>query len=485
MIGKNTLEIGAEDFVLGMTTSPDTQDGGFSNESTQINIQVAPGVLHSGGQIANRYEYFNGDIIATCGDAKNSGIGNDKIFVSDTAYFYTYDGTTTTQRQTGVKTYIGATTDIIQYKTDTFCTSDQNIARLIQTNLSQPDANWESWWTITQGKTALLQGFRHPMVIFEDSLWIADGRYLHKWDGTTATHGFLTLSSEQSIVSLCVDPSSGKMLIGTNEAWNAASTKPAISKVLTFNGYSNKPDRAVIVDDMVTAMYPLGGIVYMCYGNKLGYWVSTGIAYLRTLKYVTYDADYLVYKHQITNIGNTLYVADTTYILAYGEVLPGKKVFYYTANPTHYIQGGYISALCFLRGISAASTRELGIFGRNSSSTYLLAQTINSTTTLTNGAFYSKRYKFQRPIQIRGLYVEYGGGVANNLTPGACYFVDTKTGGDVSIGSLLNDTGVTAYDIYTKHNGNKKVRTLQFKYTFNGNSMPGIKRFIIDYDVVE
>lgn len=491
MIGKNVIEIGATEFAQGMSAGNDSLDGGFSPQSITINPQTVPGVLLSGSAATDRSgsgSLINGVPIASCGDSLFGSVGNDKFLVTDTGRFYSYSGTTITLRQTGAgaKTYSNANTDMVAFRGDTFTTSETDIARLIQSNLTTPDANWESWWTVTQsavsGGTSLNTGYRHPMVVFENALWFADGNLLHKWDGTTATKSFLTLSVEQAITALAVDPSTGKMLISINEGYNASSTKPYISKVLLFNGYSNKPDRAVVVDGMVTAIYPLGGVVYMCYGNSFGYWTGTGIQWLRNFKNVTNSTDLLVYKHRITSIGNTLYMVDGTYILAYGEVIPGKKVFYY-AFELSYLGVSTIYAICHLRGIASTTTQELGIFCKVSTTAYIYTVIPNATSSLTNGTFYSKRYKFQRPIQIRGIYTEYYTGVANAASAGTASILDVPGNTTINIAVMTNGTGNTAYDSYNKWNGVNKLRTLQLIFAFGATT--GIKRFVIDYDYVE
>lgn len=482
------IEIDFKNFTEGMTTSPDTQDGGFSSETYNISIMGDVGVLRSSNVLTTRLTstsgYFNGNVIATSGDARISAVGNDKVFITDTGRFYTYKSNVSTLRQTsgGSKTYTAATTDIIQFRGDTFCTSQTDIARLIQSDLTQPNADWESWWTVTQAKTALVSVYRHPMVIFENSLWIADGKFLHKWDGTTSTHGFLTLSDEQSIISLAVDPSTGKMLIGINESLNASNTVPAVSKVLLYNGFSNKPDRAIIVDDMVTAMYPLGGTVYMFYGQRMGYWTGTGIQFLRKLRGVTLDANYLIYKHKVTSIANTLYVGEGTYVLAFGEVQPGKKMFYYPQRASG-------AALGFFSAIGYVGNNQLGLFYDDNTNKNLVTFDVTYNTAANNGTnispitFRSLKYKFPRPIRLLGIYVEYADGVTNGTTPGTISIIDDNLN-SFSFGSLLNSSGATVYQQYlNKTVLNQKMR--KFQLVYSADHAVGILRFLVEWEYAE
>jgi hypothetical protein len=279
MIGKNVLEISAKDFLNGMTSSPETDDGGFSPETNHVNItssQTALGILYPAGFKTDQ-SIADGQYIASCSDP-DSGVGISKYLLTSSGKFYSVSSSfTATLRQTtaGAVTYQSITSDMVVYRNGLYATSTTNITLGTGANLTAID---EDWWTTVAPKSgggfpsALSTGVPHPVLVYEDNLYIGDGQKLHRWDGANnvATEGYLTLNTGLVIQALSIDPGTGKMLISATEGANASGTIPRQTKIYVYDGTSNKPSRAVIVDDIVTSMYPLGGVVYMCYGQNLG-----------------------------------------------------------------------------------------------------------------------------------------------------------------------------------------------------------------------
>jgi len=61
------------------------------------------------------------------------------------------------------------------------------------------------------------------------------------------------------------------MLISIVEQLNLSGTVNSLARVGYYNGFSNKLSKVVFVDEMVLAFYPVGGTVYITYGQKLGF----------------------------------------------------------------------------------------------------------------------------------------------------------------------------------------------------------------------
>jgi len=482
MIGKYTLEIGWKEFLDGMTSSPETEDGGFSPQSSGLNIissATHTGILYAPADLTDKTGSLNGFIVATCEDSNNSG-AKQKVLVTDTGYVYYADSAnalTNVQNDAG-RTYAYANTDIISYKGKVYVTSQTNVM-LLSTTTTFLDTKDATWWTGTKSNTSLDSAQRHPMIVYEDILWIADGNKLHKWDDSIDTEGFLTLPSDQSIVSLGIDPSTGLLLIGVSLGQNASDTIPKGNKILHWDGYSTKVRKATPVDDLVTAFYQLGGTVYVCYGKNFGYWTGSGINFLRRFKRVINDTSYLVYKHKITNIGNKLYIADGFDILAFGETLGGNKRFWLAYQNNSESQN-YLRYSIFNMG-----NNYLGI-GYGASSTAKFA--VYDTTARTTGSynFYSKKYKFPRPVYVREFHIEYYDSVASSATSGVATLYDQNLTA-IATPVLTNDSTSATYEITRPVNSSKKIRTLQLYYTNSASSsvIAGIRRFVITYDVVE
>jgi hypothetical protein len=481
MTGKYTIEIGTKEFLEGMTSSPETEDGGFSPQSSGLNIisnATRAGVLYAPADLTDKTGSLNGFIIASCEDSTTSSAKN-KYLITSTGYVYYVDSSynlTNVQNDAG-RTYAYANTDIVSFKGAVYATSQTDIMLLSGGSaLPTKDA---TWWTVTKSKSSLDSAQRHPMLVYEDILWIADGNALHKWDGTTATSSFLTLTSDQSIVALGVDPSTGLMMISVSLGQNASNTLPKGNKILLWDGFSTKVRRAIPIDSLATAFYQLGGTVFVCYGRNFGYWTGSGINFLRRFKRVTNTADLLVYKSKITNIGPVLYIADGFDIMAFGETLSGQKRFW-LAYQVNTESQSYLRYAIFALGdnnlgigYGASSTASFGVF---------------DVTAVTAGGFnfYSRKYKFPRPIYIREIHIEYLDAVATTATTGTITFYDQNLTA-IATPSLTNDSSSSTYEITRPLNNKNKIRTLQMLYTNSGytSTVAGIRRFVISYDVAE
>jgi len=482
MIGKNVIEIGPKDFLNGMTSSPETDDGGFSPDTSAVNItskQSKLGILYAPSDITDKSTSLNGNIVATCPDT-DAGLGVFNYIVTSTGRFiYTNSSSVLTVARTsaGAKTYQFPTTDVLVYKNALYATSTTDVTKATGANLVTTFD--ESWWDTTLALSALTTGVPHPMIVFEDYLWIGNGNQLHRTDGTTGTEGFLTLNTGIVIQSLAVDPSTGKLLISTTEGPNGSNTVNRTNKVYTYDGFSNKPTRAVIVDDMVTAMYPLGGTIYMFYGQSIGYWNGSGITFLRKLNNVTLSGTSLVYKNRVTNIGKTLYIADGIDLLCFEETLPGQKRWYVnqriTASFNSYLDAIF-NAGSNIVGVgydSNGSTPKFAIFDRSTRSAGLLY-------------FKSKKYNFLRPTQVREIKIEYADSISNNATVG---YMTLRNENKETVGfpNLTNDSGGARYYLVQKVNSNMKFTSLELQYENTGHTsvIAGIRRILITIDVVE
>ncbi len=471
MIGSKQFTVGPDDIVRGVASSDYVSDGGLSNNATfGMNLTVRPGVLYGAATTVNAGGTFTGLPIASCGDSIN---GFKRVVLTDNGKVFTWDGSSYTERVDSTGTYVQGTSDIVQFKDATYATSQTNVHKITGATFGTID---EVWWSATiAANGVLLTGNRHPLVIFEDNLWIGDKNMLHKFDGTTASKSFLTLPAGQNIVALAVDPNSGKMLISITEGDNIDGTLSMLPKVHLYDGFSVKVIRAVIVDDIVTAMYPVGGVVYMAYGKNLGYWNGSGINWMRKFKNVTLTQNSLIYKHKITNIDKTLYIVDGAEVLAYGEVLPGKpKVFYPAAQN---ISGTVQSFICNL------GSGKLGMASGNTASPFFWTFDSTSVATTDGINFYSRKYRFKKKIALREITVQFRDAVSAGVNAATVVAIDQS--GPHTMSALTNSQSSTVLELSCLPTEQIPPATyIQFQY--QGTSInPGIEHVIVSYDEVE
>lgn len=472
MIGSKQFTIGPEEIVRGAASSNYVNDGGFSNLSTfGMNLTAHPGVLFGSATMVDTTHPSTGLPIASCGDSIN---GFYRVVLSDNGKIFTADSAgVLTERSDSTGTYVQGTSDIVQYRDATYATSQTNVCKISGATFGTLD---EVWWSATiAANGVLLTGNRHPLLVFEDNLWIGDKNMLHRYDGTTSSKGFLTLPAGQNIVGLSIDPNSGKMLISITEGDNINGTLSVLAKVGLYDGFSSKLIRVVIVDEMVTAMYPLAGVVYMTYGKNFGYWNGSGINWIRKLKNVTLTQNSLIYKHKITNVDKTLYLVDGAELLAYGEVLPGKsKVFYGGGgNP----QGAVMSMVCPI------GSGKLCLASGSTASPYWWSFDVTSVATTSGINFYSKKYRFKQKVQLRSIAFQYFNSVAASTNAATVVSLDAT--GSHAMSALTNTQSDAVYELETTPAQTiPPSKYIQFQY--QGTTVNyGIEQITISYDEIE
>jgi len=486
------LVLTAKDFARGMSTDKYSADGFFSNEMyAGINLTYKPGTIYGQPQATDLSPSSSGIWAATCkGGGSSSGLGYQNNYgVTESNKFYTYNGSAWTLGATGggAKQYIGAKTDMVFYKENLFITSDVDITLATLSSYVISAIN-ESWWVSTKGKASLSNIFPHPMVIFEDILWIADGPYLHKWDGTTATAQAFTLTDDQNITALAVDPSSGRMMIATTQGANASGTLPRMNKISFWDGTSSKVLRAVPVEGMVTAFQPVGGTMYVAYGRNIGYWNGSGISWLRTLSKITsYSAFKLPYKHRMTSIENTLYVVDGSQILAYESVLAGyPKIFYYVYGA---ING--TPPILTLTTIQDFGEGYLGISHQDASGAnyFMKFPTRSMTVGSSTDAFQSiltNFFVFKKKVRIKMIKLFFADYIEANKSPWGITVYGTDNQNPVVFSRPYTASAGYELEYIPRQNTMKELEDF-FLYLYDGDSSytSGIRKISIYYDYVE
>ena len=190
-----TLEIKADDFMLGETSSDYAQDGGFSPDSFNLNLIKEKGVLHFNTTTTDIGDTtLTGNIVASCPDPALSG--NHGYFVDDESAFYRYDGSSFTKVITGGNTYQLGSSEMIPFNNGNFyATSRESIAEFD----NDIGTLTENWWS------GLNSNYRHPMEVVEDNIFFGDKNLVYYYDGTTSGTAF-TLPSGQNVTSLRKHP---------------------------------------------------------------------------------------------------------------------------------------------------------------------------------------------------------------------------------------------------------------------------------------
>lgn len=345
MIGKYQIQLGADQFTSGMSSSDYATDGALGVGSFDTNPFLLPGAITAIPIQTDKSTNVADNFVATCEDSID--VGGARLVVGSAAKYYTIDSSSNV-------TNVVTGSDTSNYKfpqTDIAIQSDHNGNGAAFVTHGTDIAMWnggatlaESWWTTVAYYTGTthppaLTANPHPLLNFNTNLWIGDGSQLHNIlpdvanisSNTLAVNiNVLSLDLFSTIYALGIDPATGLMMISFQTVKNISGSVSSQAYVGLYDGYSTGLRRKIPVDEIVTSFQNVGGTVYMGYGRRLGYWNGNGITFLRQLKNVTLGTSSLLpYKHHVCNVANILLVADGAYLLAYGDVVAGKKGFFY------------------------------------------------------------------------------------------------------------------------------------------------------------
>lgn len=450
-IGRKSWTIDWKDFVKGMTSNDNTLDGGFSNRSHGINLFVSPGVLSFASSPTDKSTNLAGAMIASCEDS--ALLGEDKLLLSRSSNgdgkFYTYSDSVglTLKRTDSTNNYQFGITDMNFYQGSAFATSFEAITKwTVDTTFDV------AYYTFTNST------YPHPTLVFEGYIFYGDRNLLLRQDGASGTPtAILTLTTEQTITALGIDPGTGNMLIATTTAQNISDTRTAPAKVHYYNGFANKTSKTVIVDDIVNAFYPVGSTVFLSYGQNLGYWNGAGIQFLRKFSW-TFDNTALAYRNHFTNLGSTLLVIEGKQITAYGEVLGGTpKVFRYMfSDSTHE-----------LSLITNLGQNKIGIGGSTaiSSATGNIFSSLDTSSIASQGRadWYSLKYDFDRTVTFQQIVIEYTSAIPTDGNTIAGVSVIDSSNTSTTIATPTNTTA-NIYEITCPY-PTIQTRSIQINYT--------------------
>lgn len=480
-IGSRTIEIGPAEWVQGMSTSTFIADGGFAPNigllDTAMNPQVEPGVMYGppASVDGDADNVLKDEIIASVSDHQAAGTDRRLVITQEsdnTGHYFRYNGTKLGSELVDDTTntdYDKSSTDAVVYAGATFITTKAKLSKL--SGASTFDGNFH----------ALGGEFYHPLVVFENNLYIADGFELKRMTSVTDTPAvILTLPVGELITALGIDRGTGKLLIATiSGAQNVSNTLTNQATLNWYDGFSNKVSKTVQVDDQIFAMYSIGNTTYMGYGQNIGFLSGSGVKFLRKLRNVGLSQDELPYKQNFANIGNTLYVIDNHVILAFGEILPGQKVWWQIWESPSNTR---------IDAIMPVGSNKLGI---SHATTTFTTIDVSDTSTIGTLQFISNKYNFPRPIVIRSIYMEYITAMADSSANRTLSIFQASEGYDAQNTlalegetSLQNNSGGNLFELFPVFGFADKTMGFQLRYQQSATNW-GLRRITIYYDFYE
>lgn len=485
MVGKNTLQISGNEFAQGLTTSDFLGDGGIGTSSYNLSMIAQPGVIRAmpistptknGAAIA-------GGIVASC---ETPEIGNNshnyRWFVDNSgSTVFTCDDSSYVDQVSSLSNISSPNSDMVTCFGDVtnsyiYISGTTNITEVkvvnATGNYTSADSNW--WSGTVSGSAGLTTGVPHPELVFEGSFWVGDANILRSATTRVLAGIILTLNTNERIQCLAIEPATGLMMVGVRTTSGNNDTFSNQSFVYLYDGYSSKARRKIPVDGRIASFRNVGGQVFVGMDNTIGVWNGNGVTFLRRLANVGQNTGLLPYKNHITSFQNTLLVCDGQYILAYGDIGNGKKVWWpFYKHPTT------IAAIFFI-GNQSGTTPINPLIAVNDGSTLLYIRPMDVTTGAT-GAFYTNNINFQRPVDIRRIRV-FTTGVTTTAGIGSVSVIDDN---NVTYSPTQNKFVVASGTKYVfDFDFNYKLQTLQPLLTIDTQAF-GITKVVIYYDVAE
>jgi len=393
-----TIVIDAKNFLAGESITPHTSEAGFCPSSYGLNLMKEPGkVWAQDDSPTEENTEALGAMIAMTEDATFPALSAEDLFgVDEDGNFYYVDGVSLTlaTSATGNKDYRIGTTDIVMFEgtgsEKVYVTSQDDIAQL-NTGMTGLD---ESWWDTTLGNSALNSSYRHPMAVVEDTLYIADKARLHTWDGTTDVSAAMSLPSDVNITAMIKHPDGRHLVCFCGITDDYSHTRANRGRVYIIDTVTLEFIREIEIDAQVEGVRNVNGVLYVTFGDTLGYFDGDGLQRLKSG-----FSDTPIYSHQMANAEGILLVIDDDTVLAYGDPAGiGTKVFW---RPYSTQDSRQFTALRY------AGDNRFWVSQTNSGGSGNFVRIDLRDGIGTDGKLVANRYHFSSKVWIRRIEIEH------------------------------------------------------------------------------
>lgn len=449
-----------------MSSSDFSTDGALGNNSLGLNPLLVPGIMR-GLNISNTLSNPPlGNLIASCEDFATSTPQN-RYYVDDAANFYVFNGTSITKQRTGSATYKKGITDMIPFQSHFYISTTTTLTQWDGTSGGTFNESFKTF-------TNTASGLWRPLLVYTNALYFADGNILKTLgsDESTVTTIQIFPTNEQ-IVALGIDPATGLLLISVSTVIDISDTLSSKKIIYMHDGVSATFRRKIFVDDLVVGFYNVEGTVYVGAGLTIGEWNGSGITYLRKLYNATANNTDLPYKHNLSNVRNFLLVVDGQTLLAYGEVIAGKKAWFNT---------GYSISTNHITCISPTGTNKIGIAFANSGVFNL--RIFDFAATVASFLLDFNNIYFPRPIFVRRVRI-ITTGVTTTTGDGSVSITDEKgINYTTSVSSFVVPSAQSPKYVFDYDFTQLKLQALQLSVDSPDQAV-GFIRAIIYYDISE
>lgn len=420
-----TIVIDTQSFIRGESKSVNSNDGGFSPLTKNINLIKTriDGALHGTPTPSTLVSDLGTNQEPIAGIFDPAFGGNDAFFVTKGGLFYKINsGSLTLGATDSTNSYTEGTTSIKYFKNEVFATTTQQIVKL-SSSLGSLD---DDWWTVTRGHGSMEVNYRHPMEVVEDTLFIADRYYIHTWDGTTSVSQAMSLPPDVNITSLVKHPDGRHLIAFCGVTANYSHTRTSGGRVYIIDTVNLEWVQEIIIEAQVEGSLVQGGVVYTTYGKNFGYFNGSGLVWLRNL-----TSSY-TYSNCLTTLDDVVVIRDNYNVICYGDVGAG-KVFWNMYEVTEASTNG----ITFILGMTAKKL----IYGYRTASAKGALQQIDLDGTEGGARIVTNQISGGVRTWVRRIDVEQDN-VATYV--GTYFFYWTPDGAQNTITNIDQNSGATA-----------------------------------------
>lgn len=445
----NKFTIDAKDFVRGASETDFYPDGGYSPADKGANLHYIKGLLSPSMLLTAKAGTVYRPVAVTQSVDTADPVLLGANAANGDGYIYQFNASSgeATQKLTdSTKNYELGISDIVYYKGNYYATSTTDVA-LINSALNSINANY---WTATLSLTALGATNPHPMLIFDDVLYIADGNLVHIFDGTDGTYSYFTLPTGVIITSWVIH--NNKIYIATRGLYP--------KMVYIWDGTSPQLDDQFPIPETANSMYVYNGRLLLFMETFVGHWNGVFLDPLFNCPANT------VYKHQVAQYQDRIYFTYGTHLVCYD----GVSFSYPYSNSNSAPLSSY--AINFVY-IGYLNYMVLNINNAN----YL------TSTVSAEGVSYwrGNRYEFPQNIYVRKFIVELHTALASGAEI-EFYFYNHN--GTTKIIGTMTHTADGAITVKEFKNINIKTLSFQPRVYWKTNGKP-IRKFTIYYEPTE
>lgn len=477
MLGKSQLTISGTQFAAGLCTSDFLGDGGMGLLSNNLNPVYQPGVVYSLGQLSANG--LSAHLVASCEEFQATPSENRWAVDTSSNFYYISPSEIISTGISGIKGYLAGISDMAvfddvigSHAPGIYITSATDITRLSGTIGGGLSVGAEAFWTSTKSKTALTTGIPHPLLVYQNQLWIGNGNHLPNMNtsGTANNDASWVLDINEEITALGIDPGTGLMMLGVRTVASSGTSAsfPAKYFIYLYDGYSAQSRRKIPVQGAVFSFTTVGGQIMVGIDNSIGLWNGNGVSFVRRLS----STGSTPYKQRCAAVNNHFFVADGLQVLGYGDIQNGKKAWYpfYKNNAS-----GSALDIVFQQSVGTIGTTYDG-------STIKFLQLFDTGNGAGSGMFYTNNINFERPVSIKGIRV-FTTGITTTAGIGGVALIDENgTTHTPTVSKFVVASGTTyRFDFIF---GGQKLQTMQPVLTLDTQAF-GIVRIIIYYDAAE